>query len=381
MTKTRSTLKAFLLGTSLTILASGAAGAQGQPQGTSLSGDALAREADQDMRRVLDSLQKLGPKPIETLSPEEARTQPTPTDAVMAVIRERGKDPAKLKAATGVTTQDMTYPIADGMTQKVRIYKPEPSSRTPNRALPVVVYFHGGGFVIGDLDVYDGGPRALADKADAIVVSVEYRHAPEHKFPAQHQDAFAAYEWVLKNAAQWGGDPARVAVAGESAGGNLAANVAIMARDRNIQKPVHMLLVYPVAGVDMTTPSYIRFANAKPLNKAMMEWFIKTTVKPEDMASPMLDLVGKADLRNLPGATVITAEIDPLMSEGRALADKLRQAGSSVRYHNYSGVTHEFFGMDAVVRDADRAQDYAARNLVDAFEDAVPASGSVQPRR
>src|SRR3954451_9918065 len=111
--------------------------------------------------------------------------------------------------------------------------------------MPVIVYYHGGVWVIADINTYEASAMALAKKARAIVVSVEYRHAPENKFPAAHEDAFAAYQWALKNAQQWGGDPTRVAVAGESAGGNLAANVAIMARDQNVQKPVHMLLVYP----------------------------------------------------------------------------------------------------------------------------------------
>ena len=197
---------------------------------------------------------------------------------------------------------------------------------------------------------------------------------------------FAAYKWALENAAQWGGDPARVAVAGESAGGNLATNVAIIARDQNVQAPVHMLLVYPVAGVDMTTPSYQKNAEAMPLSKAAMEWFVKNTIKSdEDKSSPMLDLVGKANLRDLPDATVITAEIDPLMSEGKMLADKLRAAGSEVKYQNFDGATHEFFGMDAVVKDADRAQDLAAHELRDAFSQRTTGStgqrGGEQPSK
>ena len=140
--------------------------------------------------------------------------------------------------------------------------------------MPVIVYYHGGGWVIATIDSYEASAMALAKKSKAIVASVEYRHAPENKFPAAHEDAFAAYKWVLANAGQFGGDPARVAVAGESAGGNLAANVAIMARDGNVQKPVHMLLVYPVAGTDMNTPSYILNQNAMPLSKGAMGWFV-----------------------------------------------------------------------------------------------------------
>jgi acetyl esterase/lipase len=202
----------------------------------------------------------------------------------------------------------------------------------------MIAYYHGGGWVIATIDTYDASAAALAEKAKAIVVSVEYRHAPENKFPAAHDDSFAAYKWVLQNARDWGGDPRKVAVAGESAGGNLAINMAMMARDQNVQQPVHMLLVYPVAGTDMNTPSYKENAEAMPLSKQAMEWFVKNTVNSEqDLQDPRLDVVGKANLKDLPDATVITAEIDPLMSEGRMLAQKLRQAGSEVKYQNFDG--------------------------------------------
>ncbi len=319
--------------------------------------------ADKDMKKVLEALQKLGPKPIETLTPAEARKQPTPADAVMAVMREDGKNPEEEKAKLGVISKDVTYDAAAGK-QPARIYMPEGK---PGEMLPVIVYYHGGGFVIADINVYDSAPRMLSKLANAIVVSPEYRHAPENKFPAAHEDAFAAYQWVLKNAAEWGGDPAKVAVMGESAGGNLAANVAIMARDKGVQAPVHMVLVYPVAGNDTNTPSYQENANAKPLNKAMMEWFFKETIKSDaDKNDPMLNLMA-ADLKGLPSATVITAEIDPLRSDGEMFAQKLKDAGVKTDYKNYEGVTHEFFGMGTVA-DAKSAQDLAADDLKDTFK-------------
>ncbi len=322
--------------------------------------------ADLDMKAVLESLQKLGGKPIEKLTPEEARKQPTPTDAVVALLKEQGKDVEELKAALKVSTQDITYNGADGA-QKARVYIPD-DIEDDQKPLPVIVYYHGGGFVIADIDVYDAAPRALAREAQAIVISAEYRHAPEHKFPAAHDDAFAAYEWTLKNAGQYGGDPKRVAVAGESAGGNLAANVAIKARDKKIQAPLHMLLVYPLAGNDMTTESYVENEKAKPLNKAMMAWFVKHTVASEtDTKDTRINLVA-ADLKDLPSATIITAEIDPLRSEGELLADKLEDAGNKVYYTEYEGVTHEFFGMGFAVKDAVTAQKSAAKNLRKAFE-------------
>ena len=203
-----------------------------------------------------------------------------------------------------------------------------------------------------------------AKKTGAIVVSVEYRHAPENRFPSAHDDAFAAYKWVSQNAGQFGGDPSRLAVAGESAGGNLAIDVAIMARDRNVAKPLHMLLVYPVAGVNMNTPSFRTNEYAVPLSKAAMEWFVKNTIaKPDDVNDPRLDITGKANLAGLPPATVIGAEIDPLTSEVKMLADKLRAAGVKTTYQEYKGDTHEFFGMNAVVSDAEMAQRLGAQEL------------------
>ena len=322
------------------------------------------KRAVKDMATVLKKLGDLGVKPIESRSVEEARTQPSPADAVKAVLKDEGKDPAALMAAMKVAKKDMTYPTAGG-TQLIRIYTPDAAGPGP---LPVIVYYHGGGWVIATVDTYEASAMALAKKANAIVASVEYRHAPENKFPAAHEDAFAAYKWALANAVQFGGDPARVAVAGESAGGNLAANVAVMARDANVQKPSHMLLVYPVAGTDMNTSSYIQNQNAMPLSKGAMGWFVdKTLAKPDDAKSPMLNLTTMVDLKGLPSATVITDGIDPLMSEGKMLAEKLKAAGVPTTYRNYEGVTHEFFGMAPVVSDSEKAQDVAAQNLRDAF--------------
>lgn len=323
-----------------------------------------AKRADKDMLAVLKKLGDLGAKPIESRSVEEARTQPTPADAVKAVLKDEGKDPMAVMAAMKVSKKDMTYPISGG-TEPIRIYTPEGAGSAP---LPVIVYYHGGGWVIADIDTYEASAMALAKKANAIVASVEYRRAPENKFPAAHEDSFAAYKWVLANAAQFGGDPARVAVAGESAGGNLATNVAIMARDQNVQLPVHMLIVYPVAGTDMTTPSYIANQNAMPLSKGAVGWFVdKTLAKPEDAMSPMLNLTTMADLKGLPPATIITDSIDPLMSDGKMLAEKLKAAGVPTSYKNYEGVTHEFFGMGAVVADAAAAEDFAGHDLKESF--------------
>ena len=316
--------------------------------------------SDKDMKRVTDKLAALGAKPLEQLTVAQARSQPTPADAVKAVLKDMGR---AITPPPGVTTRDIQYQAAAGM-QPARLYMPA-GAKGP---LPVVLYFHGGGWVVADIDTYDAGARALARESGAMVVSAEYRKGPEHRFPAAHQDAVAAYKWTLANAARLGGDPMRVAVAGESAGGNLAANVAIAARDQKLRLPVHMILVYPVAGSNMNTPSYVANAMAKPLGKGGMQWFVKHALPTMAAAKdPRIDLVGAANLRRLPPATIINAEVDPLRSEGEQLAAKLTAAGVPTKQMTYQGVTHEFFGMDAVVGDAKVAQAMAGRELKMAF--------------
>lgn len=320
---------------------------------------------DIPMQHVLDHLARLNGKPIETLSPQEARLQPTPTDAVKAILQETIKDQ---DPTLGIQTRDITIEGAAGALQ-ARVYSPNLES---DELKPLVVYFHGGGFVIADLDVYDGGPRGVSRFGDVVVLSVHYRQAPENKFPAAHDDAVAAWKWALANAHTIGGDPQRIAVMGESAGGNLAVNVSIAARDQGLPAPKHQVLVYPLVGNDLDTESYIENATAKPLNKPMIEWFVKHTFNDEsETADPRVNVVGAADLRGLPSSTVILAEIDPLRSEGETLAEKLEAAGVDTRHKTFHGSTHEFFGMGLVVPDAAVAQQFAAHELKRAFGTAI----------
>lgn len=325
--------------------------------------------ANKEMQAVLNELAALGGKPIEQLTPEEARQQPTLADAVKALLKKRAQNTAPEPVAK---VESKSIPGGGGEIA-IRIYTPEGAG-----PFPVIVYVHGGGWVIANLEVYDSSPRALANAAMAIVVSTHYRLAPEHPFPASHDDVFAAYKWVSKNAASFNGDPNRIAVAGESAGGNMAIAISLMARDQNLRLPLHQVLVYPVAGTDMSTPSYQANVNAKPLNKAMMEWFGKYEFKnAHDKQDPRVDLL-HANLRGLPSTTIISAEIDPLRSEGKMLADKLKAAGVAVDYKNYDGVTHEFFGMGAVLAESRDAIQFAAKNLIKAFgstSDQVPVRG------
>jgi len=310
--------------------------------------------ADADMKAVLDALQSLNPKPIEDCTPAQARQQPTPADAVKRLVEQQGRSDEVPAAVQSVRSQDITITGADG-TNPARVYTP-----AGDGPFPVILYFHGGGWVIADLDVYDASPRAIAAQADAIVVSAHYRRAPEFKFPAAHEDAFAAWRWVLDNAAALGGDPARIAVMGESAGANLAINVAIHARDYGLQAPVHQALIYPVASNNTFSLSYEENRNAKPLNKAMMLWFVEQIINEKsDLKSPMIDVVS-AELSNLPPTTVITAGIDPLRSDGEKLVTELRKVGVAVEHRNYEGATHEFFGMADAVSAARDAQAFVA---------------------
>jgi acetyl esterase/lipase len=311
-----------------------------------------------EMQAVIEKLASYGDKPIETLSATAARKNHTPTDAVMDLIKENNIT----LPAPGVDTVGKEIPVAGGDIH-LRIYTPK-AGKGP---FPVIVYYHGGGFVIANIDVYNASAQGLAEQVGAVVVSVAYRLAPENKFPTAHNDAFAAYEWTLKNAASINADPKKIAVLGESAGGNLAANVSIMARDKKIMAPLHEVLVYPIAQSDMSTKSYTLYAAAKPLNKPIMSWFTKNYLTTmAEAKDPRISLVD-ANLKGLPSTTIITAEIDPLNNDGLMLSDKLKAAGVTVDLKNYDGVTHEFFGMAAVVPEAKEAQAYAADQLKKVF--------------
>jgi acetyl esterase/lipase len=352
---------ALLLGASSVASAQSALSPNAAPPTPPAVAAAKPAPAAPDMQAVLDAHKALGAKPIETLTPAKARLEPSAADAAKMVMRQKGMSTAPDPA---VTTKDVAYG-ADPM-QFARIYTPA-ATMGAGTPMPIVVYYHGGGWVIADVNTYDATPRLLAKQLNAIVVSVEYRHAPEAKFPAQHEDAAAAYRWVLANAASWGGNPAKIALAGESAGGNLAVATAIYARDNRLTAPVHVLSVYPIANSSMQLPSRTDSANAKPLNTPMLNWFGYYYSKTEtDKMDPRINLVG-ADLRNLPPTTIINAQIDPLRSDGETLATAMKKAGDSVDQKTFPGVTHEFFGMGKVVRGAYDAELYGIAKLKKAF--------------
>lgn len=323
---------------------------------------------DPQMKAVLNSLKMLHPKPIEKLTPAQARLQPTPAAAVRNLLKMQGRSTAPEKVAS---VKDYKVPGPAGQIT-VRVYKP---LNAPSGPLPVVVYFHGGGFVIASVSTYDSSCRALANASGAMVASVDYRMAPEHKLPAAHEDSYAATQYIMRNAAAWGGDPNRVAVAGESAGGNLATDMCLMAKMRGGRMPVHQLLVYPVTQYgNFNTQSYRENAKAKPLNRPMMKWFFRYALPAKlkgragmtnPLASPLR--ASTAMLRGLPPATFVLAEIDPLRSEGAMYSYRLKEAGVPTRLMLYPGTTHEFFGMGAVVDKAKSAVNFAASGLKSSF--------------
>ena len=326
-----------------------------------LSNAVASLRADDDMLAVAAAHESLGPKAIEKLDVAEARRQATAADAVNELLRQQGRSTDPETLVPGVWTSEISVDGAEGALPAT-VYTPE--GKGP---LPVVLYFHGGGWVIADRKVYDGGARGLAKAAGAIVVSVDYRQAPEHRFPAAWDDALAAYRWLTTHAPSIGGDPSRLALAGESAGGNLAVATAIAVRDAGLTQPRHVLTVYPVAQTSLNTESYIENAIAKPLNRAMVKWFVDHLVRSEeDLSDTRLQLI-EARLAGLPPVSIINARLDPLRSDGAKLEDALNTAGVPVERREYEGVAHEFFGAAAVLEKARQAQAFAGERLRAAF--------------
>ena len=318
-------------------------------------------QPDADMQAVLDAYAGFRNAPLEILTPDSARRQKTAADAVKQVLLTQGRDTTPTALVPGVTSADRTVPGAAGPLG-VTVYTPAGAG-----PFPVIVYYHGGGWVIADRKVYDGGARGLSKQANAVVVSVDYRRAPEARFPAQHDDALAAYRYVTGHAREFGGDGRRFALAGESAGGNLAVATAVAARDAGLAKPAAVVSVYPIGQGDTTTASYLQNANATFLSRGGMTWFFQHTLRTQaDRRDPRITLPS-ANLRGLAPVTLINADIDVLRDDGAQLERALRAAGVPVERRVYPGVTHEFFGMAAVVRKAADAQQYAGERLRAAF--------------
>lgn len=290
----------------------------------------------------------LGFPPVHMVTPVQAR--------INNKARPRAVGPEVAKV-------DNRFIPGPGPAIPVRIYTPAGPG-----PFPVLVWFHGGGWVIGDLDGADATSRHLTVGAGCVVVSVDYRLAPETKFPGAADDCYAATQWAVQHATQINGDPARIAVGGDSAGGNLAAVVSLMARDRGAPPPVFQLLVYPVTHRDFTTGSYERCADGYLLSRASMQWYWEHYLsRPAEAANPYAAPLVATDLSGLPAALVITAEFDPLCDEGEAYGRRLQAAGVPTTCSRYDGMIHGFFGMAAVVEKGQQAIAEASTALQHAF--------------
>jgi acetyl esterase len=241
---------------------------------------------------------------------------------------------------------------------RVRLYRPEAAG-----PLPALVYFHGGGWVVGSLDSHDPLCRAIAARAPSLVVSVDYRLAPESRFPAAVEDAWAATAWVAEQAAGLGGDAGRLAVGGDSAGGNLAAVVAIRARDRGLPLALQVL-IYPVIDHDLDSPGYARHGDGLNLTRAKMAWYWRQYVDAADPAQPEASPLRAADLAGVAPALVQTAEYDPLVHEGEEYARRLEAAGVPVALTRYERQIHGFVRLGALCgQDAPDALEQVAAAL------------------
>jgi acetyl esterase len=317
-----------------------------------------------EMGQLLVTLAALGGKPLDTLTATDARLQPTLVDATNAEMKKNSMDTDPAKLVPDVTTTDATILADDGAELTATIYTP-----TGPGPFPAVVYFHGGGWVIGSRQMCDLTARALAKQAEVVVISADYRLAPEHKFPTAWNDALAVYKWAATKVGSWRGDPRRLALAGEGAGGTLAISTALSAVAAGLTRPRAVIAVYPLVQTGTSTESYVDSANAKPLNKATINWYFeKMLTSAADKTDFRLNLL-HAKLSDLPTVTIINAQIDPLRSDGAMLEEALKQIHNPVLRKEYEGVTHGFFAAAPVVPTAKKAQSFAADQLKEAFKE------------
>ena len=303
---------------------------------------------DPQAQVVIDQWDALGQPPQNTLTPAQVRAN--------AEVRPLAEGPE----VAGIENRRIPGPEVE---IPVRVYTPE--GKAP---FPTLMYFHGGGWVYGTLDMVDATCRHLCVGGQCVVVSVDYRLAPEAKFPAAADDCYAATEWVYKTASAVGVDPARIAVGGSSAGGNLAAAVCLMARDRGGPLLSFQLLVVPVIDRNFETPSYYQHSDGYLLTRDTMSWYWDHYLSaPSDASNPYAAPIQAKDLSGLPPALVITAEYDPLRDEGEAYARRLESAGVSTVCTRYDGMIHGFFGMYDALDRAKEAVSQASAALRNAF--------------
>ena len=303
---------------------------------------------DPQIVAVMEAAAAMGLPPSHQVSPAEARVNSK------ARLRAVGPEVGAV--------QEVSIPGPD-CDVPARIYTPAGAGPFPGLA-----WFHGGGWVVGDLDTADAAARNMCAGAACVVASVDYRLAPETRFPGPAEDCYAATQWLAANAAALNVDPGRIAVGGDSAGGNLAAAVALMSRDRGGCSLVFQLLVYPVTQRDFNRASYLENADGYQLTRDTMIWYWDHYLAADaDAANPYAAPLHAADLRGLPPALVLTAEYDPLRDEGEAYAAALQAAGVPTEAIRYDGLIHGFFGMFAAVDQARQAVERSAAALREAF--------------
>ena len=296
---------------------------------------------DPQAQQVLDQMAALGLPPNHMVSPQQAR------ENMRNRPRVDGPEVAKVEDRT-VSWRDAEVPV--------RIYTPAGTG-----PFPILIWCHGGGMVVGDLETADATARHLTVETGCVTVSVDYRLAPETKFPGACDDCYAAAVWASDNAASIQGDASRMAVGGDSAGGNLAAVVAQMARDRANPDLAFQLLVYPMTSLDFETSSYVDNADGYLLTRDSMKWYWDQYLgAPDDPNHPYAVPSRAGSFKNLPPALVITAEFDPLRDEGEAYAKSLEAAGVATTCTRYDGMIHGFFGMSGTIDKAGQAVSEAA---------------------
>jgi acetyl esterase len=302
------------------------------------------------MRDVLSRIARANRPPFHTLTPDQARA-----------AYEAGAGVLEIPKPALARVQDLRIPARDGELLGARLYAPS------DQVLPVLLFFHGGGFTVGSVATHDILCRQLSLLAGIAVVSVDYRLAPAHKFPTAANDAWDALQWLAAHAADQGLDASRIAVGGDSAGGTLAAMCAVLARDAGLPLALQ-LLIYPGCAAHQDTPSHKTFAEGFVLGEVDITWFFSQYVRsPADRDDWRFAPLNAPDVDGVAPAWVGLAECDPLVDEGVMYADKLRTAGVAVDLEIYRGVTHEFIKMGRIIPEARRAQADAAAALRGAF--------------
>ena len=306
------------------------------------------------MRDVLRAMARARRRALQSMTPQEARAS-----------YELGANVLEIPRAVIAPVEDLALPTRDGQQIRARLYRPhEPEGKA---ALPALLFFHGGGFVIGSIDTHDILCRQLSLLSGCAVLSVNYRLAPEHQFPTADNDAWDALQWLHANAAGLQIDSARLAVGGDSAGGTLAASIAIQARDAGLPLALQ-LLFYPGCAAHQDTPSHQRFAEGFVLEEAQITWFFNHYVRSRaDRDDWRFAPLNAPDVDGVAPAWIGLAELDPLVDEGVMYGDKLRASSVHVDLEIYRGVTHEFIKMGRVIPEAKVAHAQAAQALRNAF--------------